>query len=130
MLTAMKKLIVFVLLWLSTSASAEWTYAGANEDLVAYADMTTIRKRGNMVKMWRLYDFKNAQGSSDGKSYLSSMSQYEYDCGGERHRILYVSWHSGRLGDGKVVNFSASSNTWNPVTPGSIDQSLWNVACK
>jgi hypothetical protein len=51
------------MLVVSTSAIAEWVAIGETEekDLTVYADPTTIRKTGNIVKMWSLDDHKMAQ---------------------------------------------------------------------
>jgi hypothetical protein len=128
----LKQLIVVVLSLLSTSAWAEWTPVGVNDadTFVIYADMATIGKAGNMVKMWSLIDYKTARRSSTEQVYLSEKSQREYDCLGERLRILYFSWHSGNMGSEEIVYSNAYPRRWEPVPPGSIGEFLWKTACK
>ena len=46
----MKKLLL-VLLLVSAPAWAEWTLVGGNDNFDFYADLATIRKKGNTVKM-------------------------------------------------------------------------------
>ena len=69
----MKLLIAALLAVFSTGAMAEWTYLTSSEDNAydIYIDKTTIRKRGNVAKMWELMDFKAPREAADGKSFLS-----------------------------------------------------------
>jgi len=124
-----QQLIVVVMLMLSTSAWAEWTHVNDDDTFVLYADMATIRTAGNTVKMWTLVDFKTAKGST-GQAYLSHKSQWEYDCAGERLRLLYISWHSGQMGQGDTVDSDGDAGTWTPVPPDSNGEILWRIACK
>ena len=124
----MKKL-VFIPLLISAPALAEWTSVGGTDDFDNYADLATIRKKGDTVKMWVLIDFKTAQRIGR-KTRLSSKRQDECDCDGERSRTLYFSWHSGNMGGGNVVHSNASPSEWQPVAPESIDEGLWKIACK
>ena len=44
-----------------------------------YVDPDTIRRNGDMVEMWALYDYKTAQPTA-GDAFLSSKVQNEYNC--------------------------------------------------
>ena len=58
----MKLLIAALLAAFSTGAMAEWTYLGlssiGNSTFDVYIDKATIRKQGNVVKMWELYTIR------------------------------------------------------------------------
>ena len=129
---AVIKKLLFVLLLVSAPAWAAWTHFGDGNDgrFSAYADLATIRKKGNLVKMWLLYDFKTLQGVYGGPHYLSINEQDEFDCDGERYRILYQAKHSGNMAGGEVVYSSADPGLWTPVAPGSFSETFWKVACK
>src|ERR1700675_4391658 len=100
----MRKVIFMILLVIvSSSAAAEWVLAGRNVATTLYTDPATVRKAGNMVKMWELIDLKTAQFSTEGRPYMSSTSQSEYDCKEGRTRILYFTLHSENLGRGETV---------------------------
>ncbi len=126
----MKKLLLIVLLAVvSSSAMAEWVAIGTADGTIYYANPNTIRKSGNKVKMWMLFDF-NAVRETEGDKYLSSKAQYEYDCKEEQKRILYFSWHSENMGRGDVVYIADEpKKNWRPVAPESISKSLWKIAC-
>jgi len=127
----MNKLILAMLLAVvSSSAVAEWVGAGSSSDetVTAYADPATIRKAGNMVTMWVLFDYKTAQ-AGDGKEYLSAKMQSEYDCKEEQWRMPHASFHSGNMGEGVIVENASYPGKWSPVPPGSTTETLWKIAC-
>jgi hypothetical protein len=64
------KLLTGVLLSLSLSAWAEWTQVSETGRYIGYADMATIRKKGNRVKIWLLFDYSSSQSNNHSK-YLS-----------------------------------------------------------
>ena len=75
----MKRLLMgLMLVMTATAASAEWTRVGDADEFIQYVDVATIRRNGNLVKMWDLKDFKTVQAIA-GKSYLSDKGQQEYD---------------------------------------------------
>lgn len=127
----MRKLILMmVLTGLSSSAMAEWTRAGHNDDSIAYVDLSTIRKHGDLVKMWYLDDFKKPQIDDKGDKYLSSKGQGEYDCKEEQLRTLAYLWFSDNMEKGELVHSGPSKfQQWNPVPPGSIAEIKWQIAC-
>ena len=127
---AMRKAIWMMLLAVvSSSAAAAWVEVGGNAIATAYADPATIRKNGNRAKMWDLFDLKTARASREGRSYLSTKQQAEYDCKEEQWRMLYFSWHSGNMGIGETVFSYAEPNNWGPIPPDSWVELLWKFAC-
>ena len=118
-----------MLLVTATAASAEWTRVGGTDEFTVYADIATIRRNGNVVKMWNLQDFKTAQKNTH-YSYLSKRMQTEYDCKEEKLRLLAFTWFDGQMGSGKVVySASETSMKWDPTQPGSVGETLWKIAC-
>jgi hypothetical protein len=128
----MNKLLIAVLLAvLSTSVLAEWTDVGSSDNSTGYADFSTIRKSGNKVKMWYLVDHKVVKiFKGDGTRFLSSVTFTEYDCKEETQRQLTFSWYSKNMGQGDIVYMSGNLHAeFEPITPGSIDNTLFKVAC-
>lgn len=131
----MSKLLAIMLLAIvSRSAIAEegvnanWSYADVSEDAMFYVDKSTIRKTGDMVKMWVLLNFNNKlkHGKTSGRS---SMSQDEFDCKEEQMRERYSARYSGDMGGGDVISSISTPSGWQPVGPGSVGKTLWNIAC-
>ena len=126
----MKRLLMGqMLLVTATAASAEWTVvAGGNNEFTLYLDMATIRRNGNLVKLWDLMDYKTTQEFSN-HSFLSTKQQTEYDCKEERGRQLAYSFFSGQMGSGKNVNTNNDTGKWAPIQPGSVGEAKWKIAC-
>lgn len=127
----MRKIILMILLAVvCSSEAAEWVKVVSSKDAAVYANPATIRKAGNKVKMWELYDFETAQTNPNGKTYLSLMVQSEYDCKEEQERSLAFSAYSEKMRDGEVISAVSNNDAkWQPVIPGSNSVTLWKIAC-
>ena len=123
-------LLIALLVLSSGPAYGEWVPVATNDEmgLTVYVDHDTIRRKGDLVKMWALYDFKNIQTVA-GDSLLSSKIQTEYDCQDERSRQLKGISFSGNMGGGRVVFTESLKVEWRSDAPESIGQGLWKVAC-
>jgi hypothetical protein len=96
--------------------------------VTVYFDPDTLRRKGDVVKWWELYDYKVTQTVS-GNSFLSIKAQNEYDCAEERIRTLAMSEFSGNMGTGTVIYTSSDVGKWAPVQPASLGQTMWEGAC-
>lgn len=124
-----KRVLFFALLIANGAANAEWTAIATGTDKSAvYADYSTIRRDGYLSKMWTLDDYKTKQ-TSLGVSYLSTKRQDEFDCKGEMTRTRAYVAFAGKMGNGKVMFSEPPSEQWQPVTPGSIGERKWEIAC-
>ena len=112
---AMRKVILMMLLAMSSSATAEWVAVGGNEVSNTYVDPVTVFKTGDKVKMWHLVDFNTVQVKATGKRYMSEKLQYEYDCKEERARMLNFLSHSGNMGGGVMVEGDWHPQKWEPL---------------
>lgn len=100
---------------------------GYNDAKTVYADLTTIHKAGNRVKMWSMLDLQVADATLP-KPYLSMRMRNEFDCRGEQYRFLASSNHSKKMGAGDMVYQNNSAAGWNQVPPNSAVRTLWKVA--
>jgi hypothetical protein len=79
--------------------------------------------------MWSLNDYKTVQ-ESEGSRYLSEMKRSEYDCEEETIRLLDFLWYSGNMKQGEIVVSSSNIKMEaRSVIPGSIDETLFKIAC-
>jgi hypothetical protein len=124
-----KHVLLVLLLTVSSGALAEWIPVATSLDYTAYVNPTTVRRSGDMAKMWGMYDYKNAKAFGK-KQYLSTRSQIEYDCKEERLRNIFTTMSVGNLGAGEVVYVSDGiPGNWTPISPGSVGATLWEIAC-
>jgi len=127
----MTRLLLFILLFLSGApAYAEWVAVGGNEEagVTAYADPDTISRKGDLAKMWALFDSKTTQNIGVGL-FMSRKDHREYDCPKERYRVLTFTQFSGNMGSGKLGYSDSDGSNWEPVVPQSMNQTLWKFAC-
>lgn len=118
----------------SGQAYGEWVSVDRDDRtrMTLYVDPNTIHRRGELVEMWALYDYKTAQPKG-GDSYLSRKIQSVYDCNEGARREISVKEFSGNMGTGEVVHVSSylfsAEPKWIPVRSGSVGETLWKVAC-
>ena len=127
----MKRLLLMMPLVLLSNGPvyAEWVLLGTADDGTHfYVDRDTIRRKGDLVKMWALFDY-NAIHTDPGGSFLSVNMQKQFDCAEERARLLAFTDYSGNMGSGKVVYSDSDERKWEPIIPRSINQALWQIAC-
>jgi hypothetical protein len=124
--------LIILLVLCSAPAYAEWVLVDKGKNgVTVYVNPDTIRRKVEMVTMWVLFDFNMANTIGDNQSYLSLKEKIEYDCDGERGRILTLTHFSDHMGTGKVVYIDADEHKakWQPVQPDSFNHTLWKVAC-
>ena len=126
----MKRLLLgLMMLVTATAASAEWTLVGESPGAFDYyVDVSTIRRNGNLVKMWNLLNFKTMQNVA-GISYASLMDLSEFDCGEEAARSLTYHNYSGNMRTGKIVYSNTYALRWEPIAPESVRSGMWKIAC-
>jgi hypothetical protein len=129
----MRKVIWVILLsGMNSSAMAQqWVQVAStvDGDITVYADQSTIRKEGNIVKIWTLGDFKKAEIIGNNNQVSSLEEQYEYDCKEQQMRRLYATMHSENMGKGNVLDSNSIHEEWQPVPPGSMNEQLWKFVC-
>ena len=122
--------LITLLAFSSGPLYAGWVLTSGDDEtgLTVYVDPDTIRRKGDLVKMWQLYDYKTVQTVA-GDSLLSFKRYNEYDCTEERTRMLAYTWFSGNMASGRVVYSTPDEQQWEQVVPRSINHALWKVAC-
>ena len=128
----MTRLFLTLLLLLGGGpAYAEWVKISDSEEAgtTVYVDPATIRRDSNLVKMWQFYDYKTVQ-TVGGVRFLTAKEQWEFDCAEGRSRVVARKEFSGNMGSGTMVSTNSQVGKWVPVMPGSIGQTVWEVACK
>ena len=113
----------------SGPAYGEWMSVVIVDNTTVYVDQDTIRRKGELVKVWVLADFATAL-TFEGIVSLSATSQEEYDCLEDRTRTVVLTYFSGHMGFGNVNHSDSAESKWGPVAPGSVAQLLLRVVCR
>jgi hypothetical protein len=129
----LKTILVTILAVVSSNAMAEWVEVDGDDvmSLTIYADPSTIIKRGNMVIISVLYDYKTIQHDDKLPPFLSNIYQEEYDCNELRTKSITSSDFSKNMGTGVEKNTDDLINgEWSSIEPDSHGEALWEFACK
>ena len=129
----MKKIIMAALMMLmaglSTTALAEWVRVSGNDKVTAYADLTTVRRKGNIVRLTSLFDFKVENLQTDGSPYLSVMRETEFNCKDHVQHMVGYSIYSGNMGKGKMLDKGTDPQDWKPVSQSGMAVAMREFAC-
>lgn len=116
-------------LMFSFEAFAGWTAVAETPSSRFYSDFSSVTKSGGAVRLWNMASFVAAKQMM-GTSYRSAKTFEEYDCGNSKYRTLQRLAYSGKDGEGRVVYSNTDSSDWVYVTPGTIDELLFRLACR
>ncbi len=116
------------LLSFTATAAADWEFVGKSAIVMAYADSSSIRTNGHMVKMWMVFDFLK-QRTWSGKTYWSNMYQWEFNCDAESVRPLYYTSYAKKMGSGLVVDSGHFNESFSPAGPGTVGRGMLDIAC-
>jgi hypothetical protein len=118
--------LFIALLFVSGSASAEWVEVAESKAGFTYIDPTTIRKDGNLRKVWEIQELKWRHKEGE----LSRRARLEYDCKNERRRLLSFSTHSVPMASGmSLYQSTAESTQWNDIPPRSGAETVLKIVC-
>ncbi len=94
-----------------------------------YIDSNTIGKKGNLVTVWQLINFKAMQGGRSPTRFFSTKTLKQFDCGEKRVRLLAFTEFTDGMGTGMPDHGYVDEHNWLPVEPESINQALWEAVC-
>jgi hypothetical protein len=124
----MKKLAIALLLFTSP-AWAAWKHVAEADNGTSYADPASVSRQAGTATMWLMFDYKDFQRMVE-VGYFSQKRQAEYDCKQTKYRVLTLSLHAEHMGLGKVIYADESPHDWEDLAAGSVDETLWKLACR
>src|SRR5262249_10879596 len=110
-------------------AYAGWEALAVSETgMTVYIDRTSIHRDTDVVTMSVLHDYQTPEHLSSG-SFLSFTAQQQYDCGEVRARTIRAEVFTEHMGKGTILYSGPGDDTWQPVTPMSINHAVWRAVC-
>lgn len=108
--------------------ASTWSQVARSVEATVFHDRKSVRRGSNGATLWTLTNFASPE-VLDGKTYRSAKTQFEYDCTGERYRVLATIFYDGLDGNGKVTSSTSQTEPWNPVAPHTMAHQLLKLAC-
>jgi hypothetical protein len=121
----LKALFFLITVFTSSTSLAQWEVYGESPEAFLYIDYSTVRKDGNLRKVWELQDRK--QRHKDGE--LSLRIRVEYDCKEERYRYLSATSHSSQMAQGNLVNTQTGPSNWIDIAPRTVTEDKLKKLC-
>ncbi len=103
-------------MWMKATEGADGT--------VFYIDRNSIKKEGNLLRVWELQDLKE-KGPLEEKSRRILV---EYDCKNERRRVMSFSFHAEQMGAGLTLKGDQTPGKWNLMVPNTTGSVVFQVA--
>ena len=123
----MKNLLLIYVLLMSGFVFAQWKPVAIDATGDVYSlDYSTIRKEGQIRKVWLLWNFSQMQ-TGGGQSQRSRM---EYDCKNERHKMISASTFTEKDANGSQVNQVIDATPWVDIAPDTVAWQLMKLVCK
>ncbi len=129
----MKRLLFVFLMMMYSTSWAAWELIFEDDEIAFYADKSTIRRTGNISRIWSMMDYHEIQKSQIGVSYKSTKNLFSFDCKSEEGVLISGHNYSEPMGSGKNVgSYTTQKIDWEytPIVPGSVTEHLWSIACK
>ncbi len=127
----MRKLLIgLALSVMATAAHAEWVLVSTSADgNKTYAESTTKKRTGNMVRMWEILDYAKPTVFK-GKAYQSDRDFVQYDCVESTVQNLQLVLFAGKMATGEIVGSENTPGNKSFVAPGTVGNTMLNFACK
>ena len=121
----MRVALALSLLLAAAPVRAEWVRVGETEAAVHYIDAATIRRDGNLRRVWTVQDMRE----TDPAGVRSIRALEEYDCLTGRFRYLSLTAHSAPMAGGEVVAAHVLDDNWTASLPGAKPSAIENIVC-
>jgi hypothetical protein len=122
----MKTLIVMFALASGIAAASEWMVVAESDTGTKMSiRVGSIREAGSYRRAWVLMEPSIPFPSGA----RSSITLREFDCDGERERLLSFTAYAGPGGTGKVLGSDSEGGDWDYINPGSIMGSVSDLVC-
>jgi hypothetical protein len=109
-----------------------WEFRAVANDgsWAAYTTNHQMKRSGKTVTVWLRHEYAEPQATADHR-YLSVVEKAQYDCARQRERPLLVVYYSGNnmLGSEETEQADEKNAEWNPIVPGTRDETNFLWAC-
>ncbi|HEY4974497.1 MAG TPA: surface-adhesin E family protein [Steroidobacteraceae bacterium] len=109
-----------------------WEFRGVDGDgmWATYSSTHQVKRSGQIVTVWLRQEYAEPQTGNVGH-YLSVVDKSQYDCRKEQTRNLLIIYYltNNIRGDAQTEEADAKTTPWNPIVPGTHQESILLWAC-
>lgn len=96
-------------------AAPRWETLMLNAQGVYYIDPASVSRDGDKRTFISMLDYRNTQINEAGKPYLSIQSQFQINCRMKLARIVHLTYYSGPMLTGNVIERQGMLQDWNEI---------------
>lgn len=122
-------LMMIPLTMASNCVLAEWLEVERSEIQTTYAETAATRTGWSKKQIALLSDYKSP-GRYDGRTFLSVLSQNEYNCKEKQSQIVSYALYAEHMGKGEVIYSNSNTSKWKNVSPDSLEETLLKMVCE
>lgn len=109
----MRSIVFALLAATATCAHAEWVKVVESAGTAYYLDPATLVRDGGLRRIDEIQDYATPRPGGARSRRL----QFEFDCGGERWRVVSVADHEDAMAHGKMLGSWQGQSDWTFVAP-------------
>ena len=94
-------------------ADIRWEPLTLADQGMYYMDPQSIEQQGQVKLLWTVLDYRSVQTTSEGQSYRSMRAQVQINCKARLARLTHMTYHSGGMPTGAVVQKQGMLRDWN-----------------
>lgn len=125
---AVRVFVCLLIVLVSAPAWAEWvkSWESKTSGTITYFDPATIRKDGNLHRVWVLQELR-IRGKEYGE--MSRRALWEFNCPEERFRSLQISFHTDSMAKGSRLLTDNDPSDWQYIPPNTGGAVLHKLIC-
>jgi hypothetical protein len=100
-------------------ADIRWEPLTLADQGMYYFDPKSIEQQGSNKQLWTVLDYRSPQTNSEGQSYRSMRAQVQINCKARLARLTHMSYYSGGMLSGSVVQRQGMLRDWNEIEADS-----------
>lgn len=102
-----------------TWADTRWEPLTLADQGMYYLDPQSIEQQGSNKQLWTVLDYRSAQTTSEGQNYRSMRAQVQINCKARLARLTHMTYHSGGMLSGAVVQRQGMLRDWMEIEADS-----------
>src|SRR5450755_2164879 len=117
---------------LDPMAAGGWEFRAVDGDGIwaTFSSTHQVKRSGQVVTVWLRQEYAEPQAGIGGR-YLSVVDKSQYDCKKEQTRNLLIIYYTANniRGDAQTEEADPKLTPWNPIVPGTHQESIFLWAC-